>query len=79
MRRGEVLGLNWSDVDLDACRLAVPQTLSAPRNPDTASTPHLREAQDQAGSRWPVVSLPERRAGPRPPPGPALMSLWRRS
>ena len=27
MRRGEVLGLRWSDVDLDAPRLSVRQTL----------------------------------------------------
>jgi integrase len=31
MRRGEVLGLRWSDVDLDNERLSVVQTLLAPR------------------------------------------------
>ena len=30
MRRGEVLGLRWSDVDLDAGSLSVEQTLTAP-------------------------------------------------
>ena len=31
MRRGEVLGLRWSDVDLDEKRLRITQTLVAPR------------------------------------------------
>ena len=30
MRRGEVLGLRWSDVDLAAGNLSVEQTLTAP-------------------------------------------------
>lgn len=50
MRRGEVLGLRWRDVDLDAARVAVRQTLSAPRNVDTGQhTPRLRGAEDQEG------------------------------
>ena len=31
MRRGEVLGLRWTDLDLDAARLTITQTLVAPR------------------------------------------------
>jgi integrase len=35
MRRGEVLGLRWKDVDLDAGRFSIRQTLTAPRDPET--------------------------------------------
>jgi integrase len=52
MRRGEVLGLRWSDLDLDGGRLAVRQTLSAPRNPDT-------------GQHVPVFGEPKTRRGKR--------------
>jgi integrase len=37
MRRGEVLGLRWSDVDLDQGRLSVRQILTAPRDPATGA------------------------------------------
>lgn len=39
MRRGEVLGLRWRDVDLDGGRLTVQQTLVAPRYVLTFSEP----------------------------------------
>lgn len=39
MRRGEVLGLRWRDVDLDVGRLAVRQTVVAPANQIQFSTP----------------------------------------
>jgi len=39
MRRGEVLGLRWRDLDLDAGRLRVVQTLVAPRYVLTVSEP----------------------------------------
>jgi integrase len=39
MRRGEVLGLRWCDVDLDTARLSVQQTLVAPRYVLTFSEP----------------------------------------
>ena len=31
MRRGEVLGLRWADIDLDAARLSIRQALVAVR------------------------------------------------
>jgi integrase len=52
MRRGEVLGLRWRDVDLDAGRLVVRQTLSAPRNVDT-------------GQHVPVYGAPKTKKGQR--------------
>ncbi len=39
MRRGEVLGLHWRDLDLDASRASVTQTLIAVRGELTFSTP----------------------------------------
>lgn len=39
LRRGEVLGLRWADVDLDAGRLAIRQTLILVRNELAFSTP----------------------------------------
>jgi integrase len=39
MRRGEVLGLRWRDVDLDAARLSVRQTVVAPQRKIAYSTP----------------------------------------
>jgi integrase len=58
MRRGEVLGLRWSDLDLDAGRLAVRQTLTAPRDPDT-------------GQHVPIFGEPKTRRGKRSVPLPA--------
>jgi integrase len=58
MRRGEVLGLRWQDVDLDKAWLSVRQTLSAPRNPDT-------------GEHVPVFGEPKTRRGRRSVPLPA--------
>jgi integrase len=52
MRRGEVLGLRWRDVDLDTGRLVVRQTLSAPRNVDT-------------GQHVPVYGAPKTKKGQR--------------
>jgi integrase len=57
LRRGEVLGLRWSDLDLDAGRLAVRQTLSAPRDPDTGKhTLTFGEPKTRRGKR--SVPLP---------------------
>jgi len=39
MRRGEALGLRWSDVDLDAGRAAIRQTLNAVNHQPTFGTP----------------------------------------
>jgi integrase len=58
LRRGELLGLRWADVDLDAGRLAVRQTLTAPRDPDTG--PHRL-----------VFGEPKTRRGQRSVPLPA--------
>jgi integrase len=64
MRRGEVLGLRWSDLDLDGGRLAVRQTLTAPRNPDT-------------GQHVPTFGEPKTRRGKRsvPLPGQTVVAL----
>src|SRR5207245_2063569 len=53
MRRGEALGLRWSDVDLDAGRAAVRQTLICVGQEPRFSTPKTRK-----GNR--VVDLDER-------------------
>jgi integrase len=45
MRRGEVLGLRWCDVDLDNARLAVVQTLLAPRYVLTLSEPKTEQGR----------------------------------
>ena len=58
MRRGEVLGVRWRDLDLDAGRLAVRQTLAAPRNPDT-------------GEHLPAFGEPKTLRGKRNVPRPA--------
>ena len=53
MRRGEVLGLRWSDVDLDANRLAVRQTLAS-----VDGRPELSEPKTNRSGR--VIDLDER-------------------
>lgn len=45
MRRGEVLGLRWSDVDLDAARLSVRQALVAVGYDVIESTPKSHNAR----------------------------------
>jgi len=45
MRRGEVLGLRWCDVDLQARRLAITQTLIAPKYEMQISSPKTEKSQ----------------------------------
>lgn len=45
MRRGEVLGLRWRDIDLEAARLVVEQTLVAPRYELTFSEPKTQQGR----------------------------------
>jgi integrase len=44
MRRGEVLGLHWSDVDLDAGRLAITRTWIAPNGKQQEGTPKTKRS-----------------------------------
>lgn len=44
MRRGEVLGLRWSDVDLDACQLAIRQTLTTVNYQPVIATPKSKRS-----------------------------------
>ncbi len=48
MRRGEVLGLRWCDLDLSAAQVAVRQTLVLVRNLPTATTPKTHQARTLA-------------------------------
>ncbi len=70
MRRGEVLGLPWSDVDLAAARLAVRQTLvlvdgrpalSEPKTPRSRRTIDLDARTVDELRRWRVHQTRERR------------------
>jgi integrase len=45
MRRAEILGLRWQDLDLDACRLAVRQTLVAVGYEIVKSSPKTHQAR----------------------------------
>jgi integrase len=45
MRRGEVLGLRWRDLDLEGARLVVEQTLVAPRYVLTFSEPKTQQGR----------------------------------
>ncbi|MEX2375860.1 MAG: site-specific integrase [Dehalococcoidia bacterium] len=45
MRRGEVLGLRWRDIDLDAARIAVRQALVSVAYEVTVSTPKTHQAR----------------------------------
>jgi integrase len=59
MRRGEVLGLRWADVDLDGERLSVTQTLVAPRHRLV-----ITEPKTAAGRRMsPLTGSPLPRCG----------------
>src|ERR1700729_2770957 len=42
LRRGELLGLRWSDVDLDSCRLTVRRSIEVVREESSAATGHPR-------------------------------------
>jgi integrase len=46
LRRGELLGLRWTDVDLDACQLVVAQQLSVERG-----RPSLKQLKTDASVR----------------------------
>lgn len=45
MRRGEALGLRWSDVDLDSSQIHVSQTLTTVRYQPTLSTPKTKRSR----------------------------------
>lgn len=45
MRRGEVLGLRWQDLDLDAAELAIVQTLNSVRSELVFSTPKTKRSR----------------------------------
>jgi integrase len=45
MRRGEVLGLRWRDIDLDAGRLSVSQTVVAPEGKVQFSSPKTEKGR----------------------------------
>jgi integrase len=60
LRRGEVLGLRWADVDLDRGRAAIRQTLGAVRDPDADS-----------GTHRPTFGTPKTSRGERTVPLPA--------
>jgi integrase len=69
MRRGEVLGLRWSDVDLDASRLSIRQTVvemstgivvGTPKSSAGVRTIALDPATVAALRRWRKVQLEER-------------------
>jgi integrase len=45
MRRGEVLGLRWRDIDMDAARLVVEQTLVSPRYVMSFSEPKTSQGR----------------------------------
>ncbi len=63
MRRGEILGLRWSDVDFDSCRLSVRQALIS-----VAYEMQLSDVKTGAGRR--TIDLDERTV--------ALLHHWRR-
>jgi integrase len=58
MRQGEMLGLRWRDVDLDARRLTVQVTLQWLRLDDGTSRPLLKEPKTPHSRR--SIALPER-------------------
>jgi integrase len=57
MRRGEVLGLRWRDLDLDAARLTVQQTLVAPRYVLTFSEPKTSFGRRSIDLDWETVAV----------------------
>jgi integrase len=64
MRRGELLGLGWANVDLDGGRLVVAQTLLAPRYELTFSEPktkHGKRSIDLDGETVAVLRAHRRR------------------
>jgi integrase len=71
MRRGEVLGLRWRDVDLDASRVAVRQTLAAVRDVDGDIGRHVLVFGEPKTAKG-------RRAVPLPPQAVAALREYRR-
>lgn len=51
MRRGEVLGLRWRDIDWDFARLSVRHTLVSIAYEVQSSTPKTHQASDRSGLR----------------------------
>jgi integrase len=71
MRRGEVLGLRWRDVDLDASRVAVRQTLAAVRDVDGDIGRHMLVFGEPKTAKG-------RRTVPLPPQTVAALREYRR-
>jgi integrase len=73
MRRGEALGLRWSDVDLDAGRLRIVQTIITVRSKVTVSEPRAARGRRPAAlgpvNSGRVVRPPQAEARGAPPGG----------
>ena len=72
MRRGEIAGLRWSDVNLDAHRLAVRQTVTATGSQLTFGEPKTKRGKRSVAlDRETVAALMAWKEAPPPPEQPA--------
>lgn len=77
LRRGEMLGLKWTDIDLDAGTLKVSRSLDTYHGPPTENAPKRQASRRASRLPAPVVEALRRHRASQEDRRAALGTLWR--